>query len=97
MSFSEQSAPSKTVRAIVHGRVQGVFFRDSCQQRADELGVTGWVRNRPDGAVEAVFSGKSADVDAMLSWARSGPRRADVTGVDVEEASAPNGRGFEVC
>lgn len=81
---------------MVHGRVQGVFFRDSCQQRAAELDVSGWVMNRADGVVEAVFSGRSQDVDAMLSWAHHGPAHAEVTGVDVEEADAPGGRGFEV-
>lgn len=86
----------KTVRALVFGRVQGVFFRDSCQQRARELGLRGWVRNRPDGTVEAVFSGRPTDVDALVSWARTGPPRAKVTEVRVEEVAEPDVTGFEV-
>lgn len=86
----------KTVRALVHGRVQGVFFRDSCQQQANELGVRGWVRNRPDGTVEAVFSGRPADVDSLVSWAHTGPPHAKVTKVHVEETTEPDLTGFEV-
>lgn len=86
----------KTVRALVYGRVQGVFFRDSCQQHARGLGVKGWVRNRPDGTVEAVFSGHPADVDTLVSWARTGPPHARVTNVQVEEAAEPGLTGFEV-
>lgn len=86
----------KTVRALVYGRVQGVFFRDSCQRRAKELGVRGWVRNRPDGTVEAMFSGRPDDVDTLVSWAHTGPPHAKVTKVRVEQAAAPDLTGFEV-
>lgn len=86
----------RAVRVVVHGRVQGVFFRDSCRQRASELGVRGWVRNRPDGTVEALLSGRSDDVDVLLSWIRVGPPQAVVTDVGVAVAEDPGGTGFEV-
>jgi acylphosphatase len=57
-------------RVLVSGRVQGVFFRDSCRKMAEEYGVSGWVRNRPDGRVEAVFEGPEDAVGRLLEWAR---------------------------
>jgi acylphosphatase len=86
----------KTVHAVVHGRVQGVFFRDSCRRRARELGISGWVRNRSDGTVEAMASGRSADVDALVSWLHVGPPHADVTEVRVQDATDPGLTGFQV-
>ncbi len=70
-------------RVFVSGRVQGVYFRDSCQQMAWRLGVRGWVRNTHDGRVEAVMEGSRDAVDALVSWCREGPRRAAVTGVEI--------------
>jgi acylphosphatase len=70
-------------RVEVSGRVQGVFFRDTCRREAARHGVAGWVRNRPDGSVEAVFEGPPAAVDAMVAWSRHGPRRAEVTSAEV--------------
>jgi len=72
-------------RVVVRGYVQGVFFRDSCRREASTRGVAGWVTNRPDGAVEAVFEGEPGAVAAMVEWCRRGPRGADVE--DVEETS----------
>jgi acylphosphatase len=89
-------ASEKTVTAVAHGQVQGVFFRDSCRQQADQLHVRGWVRNRRDGAVEALFSGRAADVDAMLDWTHTGPPHAQVSRVDVFDADDPGIMGFEV-
>jgi len=84
-------------RVIVRGRVQGVFFRASTRERAREVGAAGWVRNRPDGSVEAVFEGKPACVAAMLEFCRGGPRWARVDAVE-EVVEEPEGlRGFEVC
>jgi acylphosphatase len=83
-------------RVVVHGRVQGVFFRDSTRSRAAELGVTGWVSNRSDGAVEAVFEGSPDAVAAMVDWARQGPRSADVYRVEESEESPEGTSGFEV-
>ena len=83
-------------RVVVHGRVQGVFFRDSTERQARSRGVAGWVRNRDDGTVEAVFEGEPEAVDALVDFARSGPSRAEVRRVDVKE-EGPEGLGsFEV-
>jgi acylphosphatase len=72
---------------VVHGHVQGVFFRDTCRRKADARGVAGWISNRPDGAVEAVFEGDPADIAALVEFCRSGPRGAEVS--SVEESSEP--------
>lgn len=72
-------------RVVVSGRVQGVFFRDSCQREAVGLGVTGWVRNTHDGAVEAVFEGDDGAVEQMVAWCRVGPRMARVDKVEVHD------------
>lgn len=76
------------------GRVQGVFFRDTCRQEAAEHGVAGWVRNRPDGTVEAVFEGKPDAVAHMVAWARRGPERSHVDGVDVRQEEPEGLEGF---
>ena len=78
--------PIKTLRLTIHGRVQGVFFRDSMRREAQRLGVAGWVRNRSDGAVEATVHGESADVDAIVRWAHQGPEFAQVERVEIEPA-----------
>jgi acylphosphatase len=82
-------------RVVVHGRVQGVFFRDSTEKEARSRGVAGWVRNRDDGAVEAVFEGDPDAVEALVEFCRSGPSRADVERVDVEEEQPEGLEGFE--
>ena len=76
----------KQVRAhaVISGRVQGVFFRVETQRAAEGFGVLGWVRNKRDGSVEAVFEGRQQDVDATLNWCRQGPRMARVDKVDVD-------------
>jgi len=81
---------------LVAGRVQGVFFRDSCERRAYAEGVTGWVANRADGKVEAVFEGEEAAVDRMVAWCRIGPSRAVVTGIEVHDEPPAGERGFRV-
>jgi acylphosphatase len=68
---------------IIRGRVQGVFFRASLQDKAYELGVNGWVRNNYDGSVETVFEGEMEKVQAITNWCYKGPRGASVTEVDV--------------
>jgi acylphosphatase len=70
---------------VVDGRVQGVWFRDSCLRLARAAGLTGWVRNRPDGRVEAVFEGEPEAVEGLVSWCRHGPPRAVVTGIEVRD------------
>jgi acylphosphatase len=72
-------------RVVVHGQVQGVFFRDTTVRRAVERGVAGWVRNNPDGTVEAVFEGDPDAVEAMARFAHEGPRGAIVERVEVIE------------
>jgi acylphosphatase len=83
-------------RVVVDGWVQGVFFRDTCQREAIVAGVAGWVRNRNDGAVEAVFEGPAAAVDAMVAWCRQGPPRARVDHVEVMEETPEDLSGFRV-
>ena len=83
-------------RVVVHGYVQGVFFRDSTRDQARRHGVAGWVRNRSDGTVEAVFEGDSGAVDALVKFARSGPSHAHVERVEVEDEQAEGLEGFEV-
>ena len=69
--------------AIISGRVQGVFFRMETKQAAERCGVFGWVRNLPDGTVEAVFEGERQNVEAVLRWCQAGPPHARVNRVDV--------------
>jgi acylphosphatase len=82
-------------RVVVHGRVQGVWFRDSTRRRAEAAGVTGWVANRPDGAVEAVFEGEPDAVTRVADWMRSGPSRAVVEQAEVTEEEPEGLHGFE--
>lgn len=83
-------------RVLAHGRVQGVFFRGSTRDEAERRGVSGWVRNREDGAVEAVFEGEPDEVEALVGFVRSGPGSADVDRVDVDEEEPEGLQGFEV-
>ena len=83
-------------RILVHGHVQGVFFRDSTQRLAEREGVAGWVRNRPDGAVEAVFEGEADAVERLVEFSREGPRGADVESVEVTEEQPEGLSGFAV-
>jgi acylphosphatase len=83
-------------RVVVHGRVQGVFFRDSVRRRAAAAGVAGWVRNREDGTVEAVFEGPASAVEALVAFAQRGPARAVVERVDLEDEAPRGERGFNV-
>jgi acylphosphatase len=81
---------------VVHGEVQGVFFRDSTRQEARRRGVAGWVTNRSDGAVEAVFEGTEDAVAAMVAFCRSGPSQADVAELEVTEEEPEGLDGFRV-
>jgi acylphosphatase len=83
-------------RVVVRGRVQGVFFRDSTRRQASSRGVTGWVSNRSDGAVEAVFEGEPEDVESLVRFMREGPRGADVSDVEVSDEEPEGLSGFEV-
>jgi acylphosphatase len=83
-------------RLLISGRVQGVFFRDTCQRLAVQHGVQGWVRNLPDGRVEAVFEGPADRVDQLVAWAYRGPRQAQVTDVRVHVEPPEGLTGFVV-
>ena len=83
-------------RVTVHGRVQGVFFRDATRRIAESRGVAGWVRNNPDGSVEAVFEGDADAVDGMVRFAHEGPRGAVVERVDVADEEPGGVTGFRV-
>ncbi|MBN8766782.1 MAG: acylphosphatase [Thiobacillus sp. 63-78] len=76
----------KTLHLDIEGRVQGVWFRESMRSEAERLGVAGWVRNTPDGAVEAVIQGPAAAVEALIEWARTGPPQARVDRLHIREA-----------
>ncbi len=92
-----QSNDQERAHVRISGQVQGVFFRDSTRQKAEELGLAGWVKNLPDGSVEAVFEGPSDKVREMVGWCEEGPRNASVEDVDSDfETSGGDLRGFEV-
>ena len=83
-------------RVVVHGRVQGVFFRGSTQDEAQRAGIDGWVRNLPEGAVEAVFEGEPAAVEQLVAYCQRGPSWAQVAHVDVIEEAPEGERGFRI-
>lgn len=76
------------VRISIRGRVQGVFFRASAKETADRLGIRGWIKNMPDGSVQAVAEGDTESVGRFIEWCNKGPERAEVTKVDVERERA---------
>jgi acylphosphatase len=80
----------------VHGRVQGVFFRDSTRERAHSHGVAGWARNRSDGTVEAVLEGPLEAVERVIRFLETGPPQAEVESVDVNEEEPDGLTGFEI-
>jgi acylphosphatase len=83
-------------RVIVHGRVQGVFFRDTARRMAQSRDVPGWVRNNPDGTVEAAFEGEPDAVEELVRWCKEGPRGAQVERVEVLEEEPEGLEGFRV-
>jgi len=89
-------APTIRRRVVVSGRVQGVWFRDSCQREARRQAVAGWVRNRMDGSVEAVFEGDADRVLSLCNWMMHGPPRAQVTDIDIAEEEPEGEAGFVV-
>lgn len=90
------AAETHRAHVWVSGRVQGVWYRQSCADAARQAGVCGWVRNMPDGRVEAVFEGRSDAVDRMVAWCRVGPPRASVVDVEVVREKADGISGFAV-
>jgi acylphosphatase len=83
-------------RVFVTGRVQGVWFRESCREQAVALGVSGWVRNLADGRVEAVLEGPPAAVTRVVQWCHEGPGRARVDGVEAHPEPPVGETGFRV-
>lgn len=84
-------------RVSISGRVQGVFFRDSAREKAERLGLAGWVKNTPDGRVEALFEGPSENVREMIAWCEQGPSQASVESLDTDfEEASGDLEGFEV-
>lgn len=77
------TATMKRVHLVIRGTVQGVFYRATARDTARSLGVTGWVRNRPDGSVEAVVEGEANAVEKMIAWCQKGPPMASVSEVEV--------------
>ena len=86
----------RRAEVVVHGAVQGVFFRVEARDRARSLGVAGWVRNAADGSVEAVFEGEEERVESMVSWCRRGPPGARVDEVDVTWAEPRGEQAFSI-
>ena len=92
-----QNNDTERAHVRISGQVQGVFFRDSTRQKAEELGLAGWVKNTPDGQVEALFEGPSEGVREMVSWCEEGPQHASVENVDTDlEGASGDLEGFEV-
>jgi acylphosphatase len=92
-----ESGDYERAHVYVSGQVQGVFFRDSTREKAQQLGLNGWVRNLPDGRVEALFEGPSERVREMVRWCEQGPSQAEVKNVETEfEASEGDLASFEV-
>ena len=83
-------------RVLVSGLVQGVWFRESCRRRAESLGLAGWVGNRPDGSVEAVFEGPAPAVAEAVEWCRTGPPSARVTAVETFREPPAGVEGFRI-
>lgn len=86
----------RRVHVIVRGRVQGVFFREYTRRQAESLGLNGWVRNLPDGTVEAVVEGEAGKVAAMLAWLHTGSPQSAVTGVESVDEEARDELGFVI-
>jgi acylphosphatase len=86
----------KRAEVVVRGSVQGVFFRVETRNRARSLGLGGWVRNAPDGSVEAVFEGDDERIESMVSWCSRGPAGARVEDVDVIWAEPLGEDGFAI-
>jgi acylphosphatase len=95
-SLASMSTTKIRRKVIAYGLVQGVFFRDTCRREARRRNVSGWVRNRSDGAVEAVVEGSVDDVEAMIAWMHDGPPSARVDHVEVFEENVEGIAGFDV-
>ena len=92
----EPPLSTRRVHLYVEGRVQGVWFRESTRLEARRLGVSGWVRNLPDGRVEAVYEGPADAVERLLRWTYRGPEHAQVTGLELHEETPRGEEGFRI-
>ena len=92
-----KTAMIEAVHIIVHGRVQGVWFRAGTKERAVDLGLFGWVKNRPEGTVEIHAEGEKSQLEELISWCRKGTPAANVTSLDCDTASLNNFTSFEIC
>ena len=90
-------ADEVAVHVFVTGRVQGVWYRQSCAHEASARGVRGWARNLADGRVELWLEGARGDVEEVLAWCRCGPSRAEVSGLSIEDVAVSGRRGFEIA
>jgi len=86
----------EAIHILVHGRVQGVWFRAGTKERADELGILGWVKNRPEGTVEIHAEGEKSQLEIFISWCRKGTPAANVTSLDLSPISLQNFKSFEI-
>lgn len=93
--MTDKERPPVARHLLIHGKVQGVYYRASAEQEAQLLGLSGWVRNRFSGEVEAVVYGPEAQVEAFVDWARQGPPAAEVTRIEISSAERPED-GFRV-
>jgi acylphosphatase len=85
------------VNVLIYGKVQGVWFRASTKKKADEIGLTGWVKNRTDGCVEAVFEGEEKQVNKMINWCRQGPPLSNVKKIEIKNQKLDNKiNGFHI-
>ena len=87
---------SEAIHIIVHGRVQGVWFRAGAKERAAELGLFGWVKNQPEGTVEIHAEGKKSRLENFISWCRKGTPAANVTSLNLNQTSLQNFTSFEI-
>lgn len=95
--MNNSGGPTRRVRLLVSGRVQGVFFRARTREEAQRLAIAGWVRNLPDGRVEVLAEGESRAITSLIAWCRQGPRFADVSEVEViEEPPGNEFSSFEI-
>ena len=92
----DRDAPAVRAHLVISGRVQGVFYRASCRDEGAARGLSGWVRNTPDGNVEAAFEGPEVGVRALIDWCQHGPPSASVTHVAVSWESPTGERGFRI-
>ena len=81
---------------IVHGRVQGVWFRAGTKEKADQLGLLGWVKNRPEGTVEIHTEGEKLQLEKFIAWCHIGTHAADVTSLDIDEVMVQKYKSFDI-